>query len=447
MLAPRTAGNALAAFCLLLLPAAVQALEFPNGDTIGAAIVLKEARAAEKSADWSRAADLYGQLARQSPGHDAYRTAQLQCLRHGQFVRRREDRLYQQFVDQISSADALQVLTDVLSRLQQTYVDSRSVTLERLFRSGIDELDFAFRDAVYARRFLPRRTVKRLAEFGAYLQSRLERMPRKPTELLAAVQEIASRGAEMFGMRQESVILEFAAGACGGLDEYTFFRTPEAETDSERNSEGVAESSISEPQLLDMVARIGYLRINRFDAKTVTQLDQGVARLSAVGMRVLILDLRGNGGGLLSAAIDVADRFITSGVLVTTHGQVREYNRIYKAKGNANVAVPLIVLIDGDTASSAELVAAALHDLQRGTVVGQRSFGKGTIQETVRFRGGIGVTATVGRFSSPRGQTVDGAGIEPDVVVLKNSADPDMAQDAQLRAALDLAHTMAGMGP
>ena len=447
MFAPRTAAHALAAFCLLLMPAALQALEFPNSGVIGAATVLSEARAAEKNADWLRAADLYGQLAKQNPSHDAYRVAQLQCLRHGQFVRRREDRLYQQYVDQISTAEALQVLTDVLSRLQQSYVDARSVTVERLFRSGIDELDFALRDPVFARRFLPRRTVKRLADFGAYLQARLERIPRRPTELLAAVQEMASRGAEMLGMRQELLILEFAAGACSGLDEYTLFRTPEAEPDGERTSEGVAESSISEPRLLDMASRIGYLRINRFDAKTVAQLDQGVAQLSAVGMRALILDLRGNGGGLLSAAIDVADRFIASGVLVTTHGQVREYNRIYKAKGNASVAVPLIVLIDGETASSAELVAGALHDLQRGTVVGQRSFGKGTIQETVRFRGGIGATVTVARFSSPRGQAVDGAGIEPDVVVLRDSADPDMAQDAQLRAAYDLAHTMIGMEP
>jgi hypothetical protein len=440
--------NALAAALFLaLVPGAVQALEFPGSGLLGSSTLLTEARAAEGNADWFRAADLYGQLSKQNPTKNIFRTAQLQCLRRGRFVRRREDRIYQQYVDQTSTADALQLLTDVLSRLQQTYVEARSVALERLYRSGIEELEFGFRDPAFGRRYLPRRTVKRLVDFGDYLQTRLEQIPRKPADLLAAVQEMAGRAAEVLGMRQELLVLEFAAGACNGLDEYTFFRTPEIETEAEQAAGSPSESSVSEARFLEMGSRIGYLRVRRFDAKTVTQLDEGVARLSAAGLRVLILDLRGNGGGLLSAAVDVADRFITSGVLVTTRGQVREYNRIYKAKGNAGIAVPLIVLIDGETASSAELVAAALHDLQRGTVVGQRSFGKGTIQETVRLRGGIGVTVTVARFSSPRGQAVDGAGVEPDVVVLRNTMDPDMALDAQLHAALDLAHTMSAMGP
>jgi carboxyl-terminal processing protease len=264
--------------------------------------------------------------------------------------------------------------------------------------------------------------------------------------LLAEVQSIAGRAADLLGMRPELLVLEFAAGACNSLDEYTFLVTP-GNADADFSGDNSADGGVSEPRFLEMGSRIGYLRIHRFDAKTVAQLDSGVARLSGSGMRVLILDLRGNGGGLLSAALDVADRFIASGVLVTTRGQVREYNRIYKAKGNANIAVPLVVLIDGETASSAEIVAAALHDQERGTVVGQRSFGKGTIQETIRLRGGIGLTLTVAHFSSPRGQAVEGAGIEPDLMVFRNSADVEMATDAQLQAALDLARTMSAMGP
>jgi Peptidase family S41 len=435
------------ALCFALMPGVIQALEFPGSGLPGALALLTEARVAEKNSNWFRAAELYGQLSKQNPTKSAFRNSQIQCLRRSRFVQRREDRLYQQYVEQLSPNEAVQILTDVLSRLQQSYVDARAVSLERLFRAGIEELEFEMRDPAFGRRYLPQRTVKRLADFGAYLHARLEHIPRKPADLLGVVQELASRGAEMLGMRQELLILEFAAGACNGLDEYSFLMTPGTEANGERTPESLSESSVSEPRFLEMGSRIGYLRIGRFDAKTVAQLDDGVARLSAAGLRVLILDLRGNGGGLLSAAVDVADRFIASGVLVTTRGQVREYNRIYKAKGNANVSVPLIVLIDGETASSAELVAAALHDLQRGTVVGQRSFGKGTIQETVHLRGGIGVSVTVARFSTPRGQAVDAAGVEPDVVVLRNSEDPDMALDAQLHAALDLAHTMSAMGP
>ncbi len=450
MIAHRSLGKEpalVAALCLLFAPGFLHALEFPDSGLPHASTLLAEAGVAEKNSDWFRAAELFGQLSKQNPAKSDFRTSQLQCLRHGRFVQRRDDRVYQQYLEQTSPAEAFQVLTDVLSRLQQSYVDARAVTVERLFRSGIDELQFGLRDPAFAKRFLRERTAKRLADFGAYLQAKLEHLPRRPGELQALVQEMAGHGAEMLGMRPELLVLEFSAGACNSLDEYTLFLTPEASSEGERLPAQLDEGSVSEPRFLEMGSRIGYLRIHRFDAKTVAQLDSGVARLTTAGMQVMILDLRGNGGGLLSAALDVADRFITSGVLVTTHGQVREYNRIYKAKGNANIAVPLIVLIDGETASSAELVAGALQDLQRGTVVGQRSFGKGTIQEAVRLRGGIGVSITVARFSSPRGQAVDSSGIEPDVVVLKNGSDADMGFDAQLNAALDLAHSMSAMRP
>lgn len=447
MIAQRAVKLAFAsALCLLLIPDMLQALEYPSSGLSGELAIVAEARTAEKNGDWFGAAALYGQLSKQHPAKGTYRTSQLQCLRRGRFLARREDRNYQQYVEQISGSEALQVLTEVLSRLQQNYFDARLVGLERLFRAGIEELELGLRDPFFAQRYFPLRSSRRISEFADYLRSRFEHLPRKPADLLAAVQVMASRGAEVLGMRQELLVLEFAAGACNGLDEHTLLLTP-GEVDGERSTESSPDGSVSEPRFLEMGSRIGYLRLHRFDAKTVAQLDSGVARLSAAGMRVLILDLRGNGGGLISAAIDVADRFIASGVLVTTRGQVREFNRIYKAKGNANIAVPLVVLIDGETASSAELVAAALHDQQRGTVVGQRSFGKGTIQETVRLRGGIGITLTVAHFLSPRGQAVEAAGVEPDVVILKTTSDMDMAFDTQLQAALDLAHTMSAMGP
>jgi hypothetical protein len=431
-----------AALCFFVSHRELFALGYPAGGLPGEMAFVAEAHAAEKQGDWFKAAGLYGQLSRLNPAKGTYRTLQLQCLRKGRFASRQEDRNYQHYVDQLSMGEALQLLSDVLSRLQQTYVDARVVTLDRLYRGGIHELELGVRDPGFVQRQFPRRSSKRLSEFGDFLRSRLEHPPRKPAELLAAVQLIAARAAEMLGMRQELAVLEIAAGACNSLDEYTFLLTPgNAEADIS------AESSVSEPRFLEMGSRIGYVRIHRFDAKTAAQLDSGVARLSAAGMRAMILDLRGNGGGLLSAAVDVADRFIASGVLVTTRGQVREYNRIYKAKGNANISVPLIVLIDGETASSAELVAAALHDYQRGTVVGQRSFGKGTIQETIRLRGGMGITLTVAHFLSARGQAVEAAGVEPDILVFRNGADVDMETDAQLRAALELARTMSAMGP
>jgi hypothetical protein len=412
-------------------------------DTPASEQVLFEIRLAEKRGDWFRAADLYAQLARHNPLVTAYRASQLTALRRGHFGRRLEDQTYQQFLAQTNHADALAILSEVCARLQQTYVDARAVSLERLFRSGIEEIELGLQDRAFTARFLPGRSPKQIAQFVAFLHDRLEHPPRKPADLIAAVQDLAAQGARLLGVRPELLVLEMAAGVCSGLDQYTAFLIPES--NAGEKSEDAADASVSEPRFLETRSRVGYLRIHYFDAKTVQLLDNGMARLSASGMRVLILDLRGNPGGLLSAAIDVADRFIPKGVLVTTHGQVREHNRIYKARGQAQISVPLIVLIDGETASSGELVAAALHDLQRGTLVGQRSFGKGTIQETVRLKGGVGITLTVARFASPRGQAIEPSGVEPDIVVLGPVG--DMSPDTQLQAALDLARTMSGMGP
>jgi hypothetical protein len=433
--------------CLWLAPAASWALG-PSDKPLppDSAAVLVEARAAEKKSDWFRAAELYGQLARQNPQLGAFRSWQLQSLQKGRFARRMHDHGYLRLLQQVSRSEALSILTDVLVKVQQTYVDVRAVPLERLFRSGIQELELELHDPSFVARFLTSKTDPRsIQEFADTLHGRLDHPPRKPAEFLATVQEIAGQAYDSLGMRPEVLLLEIAAGACNGLDEYTTFLTPEAETAAKPDE--AAEASVSEPRFLETGTRVGYLRLQRFDARTVPLLDAGIGRLNAAGMRALILDLRGNPGGLLSAAVEVADRFVDRGVLVTTHGQIREYNRIYKARGNATISVPLIILIDGETASSAELVAAALHDLQRGTLLGQRTFGKGTIQETTRFRGGVGVTLTVARFASPRGQALDGNGVEPDVTVAEAASGVDMSLDAQLQAALDLARTMGAMGP
>ncbi|CAN5305257.1 hypothetical protein BH10PLA2_BH10PLA2_31420 [soil metagenome] len=431
--------------CLVLFPDVSVAVGWSDTPAPASEAVLFELRLAEKQGDWFRAADLYGQLARQNPQVTSYRVSQLAALRRGRFGKRLEDRAYRHFLGQTNLAEALSILTDVCARLQQTYVDARSVPLERLFRSGVEEIELGLSDPLFASRFLPGRSPQQISQYVSVLHERLGHPPRKPVELIAAVQELATHGARLLGMRPELVVLEMAAGVCNGLDQYTTFLIPEA--DAGPKSEDTSDASISEPRFLETASRIGYLRIQHFDDKTVSLLDNGMARLTNSGMRVLILDLRGNPGGLLSAAVDVADRFIARGVLVTTHGQIREYNRVYKARGQAQISVPLIVLIDGDTASSAELVAAALHDLHRGTLLGQRSFGKGTIQETVRLRGGVGITLTVARFSTPRGQAVEPSGVDPDILVIGPASEAGMAPDTQLQAALDLARTMGAMGP
>src|SRR5439155_25688886 len=141
---------------------------------------------------------------------------------------------------------------------------------------------------------------------------------------------------------------------------------------------------------------------------------EATERLQAAGMKVLILDVRGNPGGLFDVAIQVAERFLVEGVIVSTHGQEAKYNRSYSAHGMNALEVPLIVLVDGETASSAEMLAGALKDNQRGTLVGRTTFGKGSIQKVRKLDNlPAGIQLTIAKFYSPRNLPYTGIGVAP----------------------------------
>jgi carboxyl-terminal processing protease len=194
-------------------------------------------------------------------------------------------------------------------------------------------------------------------------------------------------------------------------------------------------ASVSEPRFLDEPLGIGYVQLLAFQETTLQELDEAVAHLEADGMRALILDLRGNPGGLFDVAVQVAERFLSVGVIVTTHGQEARYNRSYAAHGANVLDVPLIVLVDGDTASSAEMLAGALKDNQRGTLIGQTTFGKGSIQKVRKLeRTSAGIRLTVAKFYSPGNSPFSGVGVSPNL---------EVERDRQLETALDVARPLA----
>jgi carboxyl-terminal processing protease len=204
--------------------------------------------------------------------------------------------------------------------------------------------------------------------------------------------------------------------------------------------------SVSEPRFLDEGREIGYLQLIVFQDTTLTELDDAIRRLQAAGMRALILDLRGNPGGPFEIAVQVAERFLASGVIVMTHGQisgVRDYNKTYQAHSASALTVPLVMLVDADTASSAEMVAGAIRENQRGKLVGDTTFGKGSIQRVDKLTKAplAGVRMTVARFYAPSGRPYGNTGVIPDIVV-RPEASMDVGEDAQLQAALDIARPL-----
>jgi carboxyl-terminal processing protease len=212
--------------------------------------------------------------------------------------------------------------------------------------------------------------------------------------------------------------------------------------------------SVSHVQLLSTAEGIGYAQITGFQKSTLSELENAIARMERQGMRSLIMDLRGNPGGLLTSAVDISDKFLADGVIVTTRGRADGQSHTYRAHRSGTWQVPLVVLIDGDSASASEILAGALQDNQRATIVGTRSYGKGSVQSIFPLdTADAGIRLTTAKFYSPRGRAYSGNGVSPDIEVRR---DPDSrpndsassrlnpAADPQLAAAVQASRQLLG---
>lgn len=179
--------------------------------------------------------------------------------------------------------------------------------------------------------------------------------------------------------------------------------------------------------VLDSRRRIGYVRLVRFLSNSARQLDSVVEPLLNAGLRGLVLDLRENAGGLLRCAIDVADRFLDAGLIVTTRGPRSDAREYFAQREDTYRPMALVVLVNRNTASAAEIVAGALQDHHRAAIVGERTYGKGTMQELIPLEDGqTAVKITTGFYFLPSGRCIQRSsnpaapnrgGIEPDVSV------------------------------
>ena len=166
-----------------------------------------------------------------------------------------------------------------------------------------------------------------------------------------------------------------------------------------------------------LTPEICYLRISNFQSKTSHDLSSALEDLEGThDIKGLVLDLRNNPGGLLSQAIEVSDLFLDSGLIVSTKGRVSSQDITASAhKNRVSRKYPIIVLINGGTASAAEIVAGALQDNKRGLVLGTRSFGKGSVQTILPLSDGSGLRLTTARYYTPSGKSIQLKGITPDI--------------------------------
>lgn len=163
----------------------------------------------------------------------------------------------------------------------------------------------------------------------------------------------------------------------------------------------------------------GYIRITQFTGETAEGMTHALDTLTAKGpLKGLVLDLRNNPGGILDAAVDVVDDFVDSGTIVSIKGRAADINQDFKATdGDRLNGAPIVALVNQGSASAAEIVAGALQDDHRAVIMGQRTFGKGSVQTVIPLADGAALKITTARYYTPSGRSIQAEGIEPDVVL------------------------------
>ena len=189
------------------------------------------------------------------------------------------------------------------------------------------------------------------------------------------------------------------------------------------------------------------MRVTTFNEQSYPNMAEGMAReIEAAGgienIDGFVLDLRNNPGGLLSEAISISDAFLNEGEIVSTRGRSdRDSNRFSAVEGDLAEGKPLVVLINGGSASASEIVAGALQDHQRAVVVGTKSFGKGSVQTIMPMQGNGAMRLTTARYYTPSGRSIQALGVEPDIIVdfvRPEPVDPDAEETPERRSEADL---------
>lgn len=189
----------------------------------------------------------------------------------------------------------------------------------------------------------------------------------------------------------------------------------------------------------ELEGTVGYIRVSQFNGKTAEEITREYDALSNEGATSYVLDLRDNPGGLLQESVDVTSLFVKSGAVVHIEERGQD-TKTLRATGGQITDAPLVVLINGNSASASEIVAGALQDHGRATIVGEKSFGKGSVQTIEELSFGGAVKFTTAHYLTPQKRVIDGEGVKPDTVVeMDRELQAEAETDTQLQKALELA--------
>lgn len=165
----------------------------------------------------------------------------------------------------------------------------------------------------------------------------------------------------------------------------------------------------------ELIDDIGYVRIYEFESTTANDFRKALAYFQENGVRGMVIDLRDNPGGLLTSVVDIADELLPQGRVIYTEDRAGNVSSYYSSDDHWDI--PLVVMVNGNSASASEILAASIQDYERGQVVGTTSYGKGIVQLMLTYPDGAGMQYTESRYFTPSGRSIHGVGVEPDVVI------------------------------
>jgi carboxyl-terminal processing protease len=491
----------------------------------------QDAAAFEAKREWGHAALAYAEILASdrsdADAHDHYRV----CLRHLHQSRRLRDMSFHDELIKRDLAGALDTYRNILQQVMKVYVDEKKVTPDLLFEAGIHELRFALEDPAFVDLYLSRADPDKIRDFADDLMRSLARPAASIDDARKQLEKIALKAAEKLQLPGAVVVIEFAYGACNGLDEYSVCLTPsqykeliagqhgdigtvgidlvtedrhvvvanvalnspaathvkphdqivavDGKPVENLTAEGVKArlrgplnsvteltySSSGETKTIKIERRlplrtvendhmldapgVGYFKITEFSKTTRDDVLDAIGRLSAMKMEALIIDLRDCHGGSYKAGIHTAELFLPGGVITSVESRRPELNDTFKSSNHNAFGMPIVVLVNGETASAAELFAAALRDNDhRARIVGRsNTFGKNTIQYTLTIKDlSTGMLITVAHFFPPSKQDFSGIGLVPDCLVeIKGEMTPEEILQAELRCAETIAGSLIMM--
>lgn len=267
---------------------------------------------------------------------------------------------------------------------------------------------------------------------------------------LVIVEPLAGRPADLAGLKAGDLVLEVDGLEIRGMtliEAISLIRGPKGTTVRLT----IRRQGVAEPFEVEIVRQrielrtieyrllkgeIGYVKLNEFNSQAPRQLRAALTDLLAKNPRGLILDLRDDPGGLVAAAIDVGSEFIAEGVIMSERGKNIEQDHEAQGGGLAT-EIPLVVLVNGGSASASEIVAGAIQDYGRGILIGERTVGKGSVQVQHHLSDGSGLRITIAHWFTPHGRLIEGAGLIPDVEVYITDEDLASGLDPQLELAID----------